>query len=70
MHSHDDQALRLTTTTGAPVADDQNSLSAGDRGPILVQDWQLIEKLTIRTGNVFLSGWSMPRAGARTGSSG
>lgn len=35
----------LTTTAGAPVADNQNSLSAGPRGPLLLQDWQLIEKL-------------------------
>jgi len=36
---------RLTTSAGAPVADNQNSLSAGPRGPLLVQDYQLIEKL-------------------------
>src|ERR1700758_3283771 len=35
----------LTTTGGAPVADNQNSLSAGPRGPLLLQDYQLIEKL-------------------------
>jgi catalase len=35
----------LTTTAGAPIADNQNSLSAGPRGPLLMQDWQLIEKL-------------------------
>jgi len=35
----------LTTSAGAPVADNQNSLSAGPRGPVLLQDWQLIEKL-------------------------
>jgi catalase len=34
-----------TTTAGAPIADNQNSLSAGPRGPLLMQDWQLIEKL-------------------------
>jgi catalase len=36
---------RLTTTAGAPVADNQNSLTAGPRGPVLVQDYQLLEKL-------------------------
>jgi len=36
---------RLTTTAGAPVADNQNSLTAGPRGPVLMQDWQLLEKL-------------------------
>jgi catalase len=35
----------LTTTAGAPVADNQNSLTAGERGPVLLQDYQLIEKL-------------------------
>lgn len=35
----------LTTTAGAPIADNQNSLTAGERGPVLVQDYQLIEKL-------------------------
>ncbi|NUN02039.1 MAG: catalase [Bryobacteraceae bacterium] len=36
---------RLTTSAGAPVADNQNSLTAGSRGPILLQDYQLLEKL-------------------------
>ncbi len=35
----------LTTTAGAPVADNQNSISAGARGPLLLQDYQLLEKL-------------------------
>lgn len=35
----------LTTATGAPVADNQNSLTAGPRGPVLMQDFHLIEKL-------------------------
>lgn len=36
---------KLTTTAGAPVADNQNSLSAGPRGPLLMEDYQLLEKL-------------------------
>src|SRR5215204_6069009 len=36
---------QLTTTGGNPVADNQNSISAGPRGPLLLQDYQLIEKL-------------------------
>lgn len=36
----------MTTTAGAPIPDNQNSLSAGERGPLLLQDYQLIEKLT------------------------
>lgn len=36
---------KLTTTAGAPIADNQNSATAGPRGPLLMQDYQLIEKL-------------------------
>ena len=35
----------LTTSAGAPIADNQNSLSAGPHGPLLLQDYQLLEKL-------------------------
>lgn len=35
----------LTTAAGAPVPDNQNSLSAGPRGPLLLQDVWLMEKL-------------------------
>lgn len=34
-----------TTTAGAPIADNQNSKTAGPRGPVLLEDWQLLEKL-------------------------
>ena len=35
----------LTTAFGAPVVDNENSLGAGPRGPLLMQDVWLIEKL-------------------------
>lgn len=35
----------LTTAQGASVADNQNSLTAGRRGPVLIQDVHLLEKL-------------------------
>jgi len=35
---------QLTTSAGIPVGDNQNALTAGPRGPLLVQDWQLFEK--------------------------
>jgi catalase len=35
----------MTTSAGAPISDNQNSMTAGERGPVLMQDWQLIEKL-------------------------
>lgn len=36
---------KLTTTAGNPIADNQNSQTAGPRGPVLMQDYQLLEKL-------------------------
>lgn len=36
---------KLTTNQGAPVADNQNSKTAGQRGPVLLEDYHLIEKL-------------------------
>jgi catalase len=36
---------RLTTAAGIPIGDDENSLTAGPRGPVLMQDFQLIEKM-------------------------
>ncbi len=36
---------RMTTSAGAPVPDNQNSQSAGPRGPLLLQDVHLLEKL-------------------------
>jgi len=35
----------LTTASGIPVDDNQNSITAGPRGPVLLQDFHLIEKL-------------------------
>lgn len=36
---------KLTTAAGAPVPDNQNTMTAGPRGPALLQDVWLIEKL-------------------------
>jgi catalase len=38
-------ATLLTTASGAPVVDNVNSMTAGPRGPVLMQDAWLIEKL-------------------------
>lgn len=35
---------QMTTSAGIPVGDNQNALTAGPRGPLLAQDWQLFEK--------------------------
>jgi catalase len=45
MSSKTPQAPVMTTSAGAPIADNQNSLTAGARGPVLLQDYQLLEKL-------------------------
>ncbi|WP_226643791.1 catalase KatA [Mesobacillus subterraneus] len=39
------QNKQLTTSWGAPVGDNQNSMTAGHRGPTLLQDVHLLEKL-------------------------
>lgn len=36
---------RLTTNQGAPVGDNQNSRTAGQRGPTLLEDYHLLEKI-------------------------
>src|SRR5687768_3997266 len=42
----DSSARPLTTNQGVPVADNQNSLKAGLRGPVLWEDFILREKIT------------------------
>jgi len=38
-------APTLTSTAGAPIPDNQNSKSAGPHGPLLLENYQLLEKL-------------------------
>ncbi|CAM5379189.1 hypothetical protein SGLAM104S_10372 [Streptomyces glaucescens] len=59
----------LTTESGAPVADNQNSASAGVGGPILIQAQHLLEKLRASTGSASRSAWCTPAAPARTATS-
>lgn len=35
----------LTTSTGQPVDDNQNSVTAGEYGPVVISDFHLIDKL-------------------------
>lgn len=42
----DDTGRGLTTSQGVPIADNQNSLKAGLRGPTLMEDFILREKIT------------------------
>ena len=41
----DQEPKTLTTEAGIPVPDNQHSLTAGADGPVLIQDYHLIEKL-------------------------
>ena len=36
---------KLTTSTGSPVDDNQNTMSAGPRGPLLLSDTHFIDKM-------------------------
>ena len=45
-HTEDSQGKFLTTNQGVRVNDDQNSLKAGERGPSLLEDFILREKIT------------------------
>jgi catalase len=40
-----EERRKLTTDVGAPVSDNQNSMTAGPRGPMLLQDVWYLEKL-------------------------
>jgi catalase len=42
---HEEELKKLTTDVGAPVPDNQNSMTAGPRGPMLLQDVWYLEKL-------------------------
>ena len=35
----------MTTSSGRPVGDNQNSITAGPRGPVLMEDHLLFEKM-------------------------
>jgi catalase len=45
MSSNPNSNTKLTTAAGAPVADNQNTMTAGARGPALLEDVWLLEKL-------------------------
>ena len=39
------ESKRLTTSSGSPISDNQNSMTVGPNGPIVLQDFDLIDKL-------------------------
>jgi catalase len=44
--SERDQGIGLTTRQGHPVFDNQNSRSVGDRGPLVLEDYRFLEKIS------------------------
>jgi catalase len=44
--THQQSAILLTTNQGLPISDNQNSLKGGPRGPSLLEDFILREKIT------------------------
>ena len=48
-------AAPLTKDNGAPVGDNQNSITAGENGSTLLQDVQLIQNCSVLVVSVFLS---------------
>jgi len=44
MTNNNNEKKRLTTAAGNPVPDNENSMTAGPRGPVLLQDYWLLEK--------------------------
>ena len=45
MNSKPGDTATLTTSAGSPVPDNQNSITAGHGGPLLMQGCQIIKKL-------------------------
>ena len=51
------QAAPLTKDNGAPVGDNQNSITAGPQGPTLLQDVQLVQNCNVLAVSAFLNVW-------------
>lgn len=64
-----DKNDRLTTSAGAPVANNNHALTAGPRGPMLMQDVWFQENWPILTVRSSRSGACTPRAPVLTGRS-
>ncbi|MDF1707651.1 MAG: catalase [Paracoccaceae bacterium] len=45
IHQRSEDGQRMTTAQGAPVSDNQNTLRAGGRGPSLLEDFAMREKI-------------------------
>jgi len=68
-HRKGGEGFALTTNQGVRIADDQNSLRAGTRGPTLLEDFILREKLPILTTSAYRNASFTRAARLRTGTS-
>jgi len=59
----------LTTAAGIPVPDNQTTLTAGERGPTLLQDHYLLEKLAHFNRECIPERWATRRPRVRSGRS-
>lgn len=57
---------RLTNEVGNPVADNNHTLTAGERGPMMLQDNWMIEKLAPSIARLSPRGACTRRGRART----
>ena len=69
LHQGVERGERMTTSTGVPLGDDQNSLRVGERGPTLLEDFHSARRSSTSTTSGSPSGSSTPAATARTASS-
>jgi catalase len=60
---------KYTTSFGSPVDDDQNSITAGPSGPVLIQDVHLVDKLAHFNRERIPERVCTPRAWARSATS-
>lgn len=44
--TRENEGKEMTTNTGVKISNDENSLTAGDRGPTLLEDFLMREKLS------------------------
>jgi len=65
-HMAEEVRKTMTTDAGRPVGDNQNSLTVGDRGPIVFEDFLLFERWPTSTASGFRSASSMPKVRAHT----
>ena len=56
------EKIQLTTQAGVPVADNQNILTAGERGPALLQNVWYMEKLGHFNRERIQNGWYTQKA--------